>query len=117
MRASARRRRDLGDGHELEAAVRRRDLFENLRGAALVRVVLVLKDVRLPRVGGLTILGADAEWRGKGEARPLLPRGPARLEVAAAMAWEALVEAHTRQAREFVALFEGTMPLEESMNR
>jgi hypothetical protein len=33
------------------------------------------------------------------------------------MAWEALVEAHTRQAQEFVALFEDTMPLEESLNR
>lgn len=40
-----------------------------------------------------------------------------RLEVAAAMAWEALVEAHTRQAREFVALLEEQMPLEEALNR
>lgn len=40
-----------------------------------------------------------------------------RIEVAAAMAWEALVEAHSAQAREFVALFEEHMPLEESLNR
>jgi hypothetical protein len=40
-----------------------------------------------------------------------------RIEVAAAMAWEALVEAHAAQAREFVALFEEQMPLEESLNR
>jgi hypothetical protein len=40
-----------------------------------------------------------------------------RIEVAAAMAWEALVEAHATQAREFVALFEEHMPLEESLNR
>ena len=33
------------------------------------------------------------------------------------MAWEALVEAHSAQAREFVALFEEQMPLEESLNR
>lgn len=33
------------------------------------------------------------------------------------MAWEALVESHTRQAREFVALFDEQLPLEESLNR
>lgn len=33
------------------------------------------------------------------------------------MAWEALVEAHSAQAREFVALFEEFMPLEEALNR
>ena len=40
-----------------------------------------------------------------------------RVEVAAAMAWEALVEAHATQAREFVALFEEIMPLDESLLR
>ena len=40
-----------------------------------------------------------------------------RIEVAAAMAWEALVEAHSAQARAFVALFDEHMPLEESLNR
>ncbi len=40
-----------------------------------------------------------------------------RVEVAAAMAWEALVEAHSTQAREFVALFEDLMPLDESLLR
>ncbi len=40
-----------------------------------------------------------------------------RIEVAAAMAWEALVEAHSTQAREFVALFEDHLPLEESLAR
>ncbi len=33
------------------------------------------------------------------------------------MAWEALVEAHATQAREFVALFEEIMPLDESLLR
>jgi hypothetical protein len=40
-----------------------------------------------------------------------------RVEVAAAMAWEALVEAHSTQAREFVALFEDTLPLDEALLR
>ena len=40
-----------------------------------------------------------------------------RIEVAAAMAWEALVEAHATQAREFVALFEDQMPLDEALLR
>lgn len=40
-----------------------------------------------------------------------------RLEVAGAMAWEALVESHSAQAREFVALFEELLPLEESLTR
>jgi hypothetical protein len=40
-----------------------------------------------------------------------------RLEVAGAMAWEALVESHSAQAREFVALFEESLPLEESLTR
>src|SRR5688500_15237746 len=40
-----------------------------------------------------------------------------RLEVAGAMAWEALVESHSAQAREFVALFEEQLPLEESLTR
>lgn len=33
------------------------------------------------------------------------------------MAWEALVEAHATQARDFVDLFEEHMPLEEALNR
>jgi hypothetical protein len=40
-----------------------------------------------------------------------------RLEVAGAMAWEALVESHSAQAREFVALFAEQLPLEESLTR
>ena len=40
-----------------------------------------------------------------------------RIEVAAAMAWEALVEAHSTQAREFVALFEDQMPIDEALLR
>ena len=40
-----------------------------------------------------------------------------RIEVAAAMAWEALVEAHSTQAREFVALFEDLMPIDEALLR
>lgn len=40
-----------------------------------------------------------------------------RVEVATAMAWEALVEAHIRQALEFIALFEDRMPLEDALNR
>lgn len=33
------------------------------------------------------------------------------------MAWEALVEAHIKQALEFIALFEDKLPLEEALNR
>ena len=33
------------------------------------------------------------------------------------MAWEALVEAHSAQAREFVALFEEQLPLDEALTR
>lgn len=40
-----------------------------------------------------------------------------RIEVAAAMAWEALVETHSTQAREFVALFEEHLPLDEALTR
>jgi hypothetical protein len=40
-----------------------------------------------------------------------------RLEVATAMAWEALVDAHVKQALEFIALFEDRFPLEEALNR
>lgn len=40
-----------------------------------------------------------------------------RIEVAAAMAWEALVEAHAAQAREFVALLDEHMPLDEALTR
>jgi hypothetical protein len=40
-----------------------------------------------------------------------------RVEVAAAMAWEALVEAHSQQARDFVDLFEDQIPLEEALIR
>ena len=40
-----------------------------------------------------------------------------RTEVAAAMAWEALVEAHSQQARDFVDLFEDYIPLEEALTR
>jgi hypothetical protein len=40
-----------------------------------------------------------------------------RLDVAAAMAWEALVDAHVAQAREFVSLFEDRLALEEALTR
>lgn len=40
-----------------------------------------------------------------------------RLEVAAAMAWEALVDAHIAEALEFITLFENRMTLEESLTR
>ena len=40
-----------------------------------------------------------------------------RLEVATAMAWEALVDAHMREALEFIELFEGRMTLEEALLR
>jgi hypothetical protein len=40
-----------------------------------------------------------------------------RLEVAAAMAWEALVETHIHQALAFVNLLRERMPLEESLPR
>lgn len=40
-----------------------------------------------------------------------------RLEVATAMAWEALVEEHIKQALAFIALFEDKIPLEEALNR
>ncbi|HEY0810411.1 MAG TPA: hypothetical protein VGD49_09640, partial [Longimicrobiales bacterium] len=33
------------------------------------------------------------------------------------MAWEALVEAHSQQARDFVDLFEEYIPLEEALTR
>lgn len=40
-----------------------------------------------------------------------------RLEVATAMAWEALAEAHVKQALEFIALFEDRLSLEDALNR
>ena len=40
-----------------------------------------------------------------------------RLEVATAMAWEALVDAHVEQALEFMALFADRFELEESIDR
>lgn len=40
-----------------------------------------------------------------------------RVEVATAMAWEALVESHIAQALEFIALFEDRMELEDALNR
>ena len=40
-----------------------------------------------------------------------------RTEVAAAMAWEALVEAHSQQARDFVDLFEEQIPVDEALTR
>ncbi|MGQ0561310.1 MAG: hypothetical protein ACT443_05490 [Gemmatimonadota bacterium] len=40
-----------------------------------------------------------------------------RIEVATAMAWEALVDAHTAQALEFIALFEERLALEDALNR
>jgi exonuclease VII small subunit len=47
-----------------------------------------------------------------------LPEGVRRkLEVATAMAWEALVETHVAEATAFVALLAGRMPLEESLTR
>lgn len=40
-----------------------------------------------------------------------------RLDVAAAMAWESLVETHARHALEFIALMADLMPFDESMTR
>lgn len=40
-----------------------------------------------------------------------------RLEVATAMAWEALVDAHVAEALEFIDLFEDRMPLEDALLR
>lgn len=40
-----------------------------------------------------------------------------RLDVATAMAWEALVETHVGQVLEFVALFEDKLPLEDALAR
>jgi hypothetical protein len=40
-----------------------------------------------------------------------------RLEVATAMAWEALVDAHTTHALDFLALLEGRMQMQEALTR
>lgn len=40
-----------------------------------------------------------------------------RLDVATAMAWEALVETHVAQTLEFVSLFEDRLPLEDALTR
>src|SRR5512132_3361945 len=40
-----------------------------------------------------------------------------RLDVATAMAWEALADAHVAQALEFISLFEDRLPLEEALTR
>lgn len=40
-----------------------------------------------------------------------------KLDVAAAMAWEALVQAHTRHALEFISLLDGHAPFDESAVR
>jgi hypothetical protein len=40
-----------------------------------------------------------------------------RLEVASALAWEALVDTHAQQAQAFVRLLEDRMPLEEALPR
>jgi len=40
-----------------------------------------------------------------------------RLDVATAMAWESLADAHVAQALEFISLFEDRMPLEEALTR
>src|SRR5687768_6276035 len=40
-----------------------------------------------------------------------------RVEVATAMAWEALIDTHTQQALEFVNLLEGRLTLEEALTR
>jgi hypothetical protein len=54
--------------------------------------------------------------------KPLIPgRLPGgvkrRLEVAAAMAWEALVQAHTGQALHFIALLSDRVPFEDAVDR
>src|SRR5688500_9271546 len=53
---------------------------------------------------------------------PRIPRGLSestrrRLEVATAMAWEALIETHTQQARAFIDLLEGRLDFEEALLR
>src|SRR5688572_14361829 len=40
-----------------------------------------------------------------------------RIDVATAMAWQALVEAHAQQAQEFTELFSDRLPLEEGLSR
>jgi hypothetical protein len=40
-----------------------------------------------------------------------------KLEVASAMAWEALVDTHVEQATQFVALLSGYLPVEEALPR
>ena len=40
-----------------------------------------------------------------------------RVEVATAMAWEALIDTHTQQALDFVNLLEGRLTLEEALTR
>ncbi len=40
-----------------------------------------------------------------------------KLEVAAAMAWEALIEEHTRQALQFITLFDERLTLEDALVR
>lgn len=40
-----------------------------------------------------------------------------RLDVATAMAWEALIEAHVIQALEFITLFEDRLSLEDALNK
>jgi hypothetical protein len=53
---------------------------------------------------------------------PRIPRGLSestrrRLEVATAMAWEALIETHTREASAFIELMQGRLDLEEAILR
>src|SRR5262245_7908955 len=40
-----------------------------------------------------------------------------KVEVATAMGWEALIEEHTHQALDFIALFEGRISFEEALVR
>jgi hypothetical protein len=40
-----------------------------------------------------------------------------RLDVATAMAWEALVDAHVKQSLDFIALFDDRLSLEDALNR
>jgi len=52
--------------------------------------------------------------RGKGRLPDPLRR---RLEVASAMAWESLVDAHAEEALEFLALLHGRMGMQEALSR
>lgn len=54
---------------------------------------------------------------GQRSARRLPDAMRRRVEVASAMAWEALVEAHTMHALDFIGLLEGRLSMQDALNR